>query len=230
MPWRRKCSRLLLRVLVVLAEDVLLDPNHPFLGHARNMCMRRALAVVEVVSRLRGRLRRAVSMVMAGAMTVMGIMVVRMGVHRAIGVTVFVLVRVGVFMFVPRTMTVLPRVIVRMAVYGAVGMAVGMRVLVQVVVSRTVPMGATMIVVVGVLATVGVPVHVLVRMLMLVSCTVFVLVHMVVGVAVHRAVGVAMLVFMGGHCAPFHPGLAFSATAYRAHLSPPEIRFHERQW
>lgn len=194
------------------------------------MRMRRALAVVKVVSRLRGRLHRAVSMIMAGAMTVMGIMIVRMDVHRAIGVTVFVLMRVRMFMFVPRTMAVLPGVIVWMAVLGAVGMAMGMHVLVQVVVCRTVPMRATMIVIVGVQAAVGVPVHVLVRMLMLVSCTVSVLVHRIVGVSVHRAVGVVMLVFMGAHGAPFHPGLAFPATAYRAHVQPPEIRFLERQW
>jgi hypothetical protein len=55
-------------------------------------------------------------------------------------------------------------------------------------------------------------------MLMLMPGTMFVLVHMIVGVAVHRAVGMAMLVFMGAHRPPFHPRLAFSATAYRAHL------------
>jgi len=65
---------------------------------------------------------------------------------------------------------------------------------------------------------VGMPVHVLVPMLMLMPGTMFVFVHMVVGMAVHRAVGMAMLVFMGAHRPPFHPRLAFSATAYRAHL------------
>ncbi|MCA1788774.1 MAG: hypothetical protein LC667_02635 [Thioalkalivibrio sp.] len=109
--------------------------------------MRRTMAVVEVVSGLRGRLGRSVSMVMAGAVTMMGIVVVRMRVHRAVGVTVFMLV----------------------------------------------------------------------PMLMLMPGTVFVLVHMVVGVAVHRAIGMPMLVFMGAHRSPFHPRLAFSTTAHRAH-------------
>ncbi|TVP83056.1 hypothetical protein, partial [Thioalkalivibrio sp.] len=201
----------------VLAEDVLLDADHALLGHPRRMCMRRTLPVVEVVSRPSRRLGGGVSMVMAGAVTMMGIVVVRMGVHRTIGVTVFVLVRLHVLMFVPCPMAVLPRVVVRMAVLDAVPMTMRMRMLVPVAVRLAVPVFTCMIVDMGMHRAVGMTVHVLVPVLMLMPGTMFVLVHVVVGVAVHRAVGMAMLVLMGAHRPPFHPRLAFSATAYRAH-------------
>jgi hypothetical protein len=77
---------------------------------------------------------------------------------------------------------------------------------------------------------VGVTMQVLVQVPMLVPGAVFVLVRVVVGVTVHRAVGMPMLVLVGAHRAPLHAGLALSATAYRAHSRPPEIRFPIGSW
>jgi hypothetical protein len=52
---------------------------------------------------------------------------------------------------------------------------------------------------------------------------VFVAVVMRMGVAVHGAIGMSVFVRMTSRGLSFHPSLAFSATADRAHLSSPRI-------
>lgn len=181
--------------------------------------MRRSLAVMEIVAGRCGRVGDGVCVVMASTVPVMGVVVVRMRVYGAVGMTVFVLMGVRVFVFVLCTMAVRERVVVRVAVFGAVGMPMRMRVVVPVAVRLAVPVFSRMIMGVGVHRAIGVPMHVLVGMLVLVPSLMFVRVGMVVGVAVHRAVGMAMFVFMGAQRAAFDPRLAFSATTYRTHVS-----------
>jgi hypothetical protein len=94
---------------------------------------------------------------------------------------------------------------------------------VLVIVPRAVSVLVGVIVCMRMHRAVRVPMLVDMGVLMAVFVTVLVNVVMRMGVAVHGAIGMSVFVRMTSRGLSFHPSLAFSATADRAHLSSPRI-------
>jgi hypothetical protein len=110
-----------------------------------------------------------------------------------------------------------------MAIVEIVTLSVHMVVRVPVIVPRAVSVLVGVIMCVRMHRAVGVPMLVGMGMGMGVLMAVFGTVVMRMDVAVHGAIGMAVFVRMTSRGLSFHPSLAFSATADRAHLSSPRI-------